>query len=66
MKINDPPVEFLAWSRGFPDGFDEVFDLVYLLMDAVFMPSFRVEEDFLFNMVPVYKDVFVFVSLRVE
>jgi hypothetical protein len=65
VDIDDSAIKLLLLSRPFPDQIHEIFDLVDLLMDSVFVLTLGVENEFYLHMVSIDEDVFIEVCLRV-
>lgn len=59
VDINDASVELCGLWGCLPDQFQKFFDLIYFLMDPVFVLALGVEDDLLLQIVPVDEDPFI-------
>jgi hypothetical protein len=63
VNVKNAAVELFPLSCLSSDGVDEIFDTIDFLMKSVFVATFSIEENFLFDVVAVDKYAFLFVGL---
>ena len=61
MNIDNTSIKLFLWTCIFSDIFDEIFHLIYFLVNTIFVPSFFVELNFFINMISIDKNTFILV-----